>query len=217
MPAEANPFLGLRGLRLGLARPDLLRSQLRAAARVAADRPVRVMFPMVTTAGEVARARGILDGVLAELGDERPGDLRVGVMVEVPAAALQARALARVADFFSIGTNDLAQYTLAAERGNEAVATLSDAMHPAVLRLIEATAAGAATRDLPVAVCGELASDAAAVPVLLGLGVRELSVAPPAVPRIKAAVRDVDLERAAALAREALACSSAEEVRALVG
>jgi multiphosphoryl transfer protein len=217
MPAEANPFLGLRGLRLALERPELLRVQLRAAARAAAEHPIRVMFPMVTTVGEVERARAIVDDVLADLGADAPRELRVGVMIEVPAAALVARALAEVVDFFSIGTNDLAQYALAAERGNDAVAALSDALHPAVLRLIEATAAGAEARGLPVGVCGELASDLAAVPILLGLGVRELSVAPPAVPRIKEAIRAVDLDRARALAREALACASAADVRALAG
>jgi phosphocarrier protein FPr len=215
--AEANPFLGLRGLRLGLERPDVLRTQLRAAARTARDRPIRVMFPMVTTVDELRRARAIVDEARAGLGDAAPPELRIGAMVEVPAAALAAAALAEVVDFFSIGTNDLAQYTLAAERGNPAVAGLSDALHPAVLRLIEATVAGASVRGLAVAVCGELASDAAAVPILLGLGVRELSVAPPAVPRIKAAVRDVDLERAREVARSALACDSAAAVRALAG
>jgi phosphocarrier protein FPr len=215
MHAEANPFLGVRGLRLGLERPELLRTQLRAAARAAVDRPIRVMFPMVTTIDDVRRARAMVDEVLDELGDAAPTRFAIGAMVEVPAAALEADVLAKELDFFSIGTNDLAQYTLAAERGNDGVAELSDALHPAVLRLIRSTVDGAQPRALPVAVCGELASDATAVPILLGLGVRELSVAPPAVPRIKAAVREVSLADARTLAERALACADAGEVRAL--
>jgi multiphosphoryl transfer protein len=215
-PPEANPFLGVRGLRLGLERPEMLRVQLRAAARVAAAHPLRVMFPMVSTADEVRRARAILDEVLLELGDRAPGRLEVGVMIEVPAAALAAGSLAALTDFFSIGTNDLAQYTLAAERGNDRVAALADALHPAVLRLIEMTAQGAAARGLPVAVCGEVASDLVALPILAGLGVSELSVAPPAVARVKATIRTIELDRARALARRALELDSATEVRALV-
>jgi phosphocarrier protein FPr len=215
MPAEANPFLGVRGLRLGLERPEILRTQLRAAARVAVDRPVRVMFPMVTTVDEVRRARGIVDDVLDELGEGAPTRFEIGAMIEVPAAALEARTLARTLDFFSIGTNDLTQYTLAAERGNDGVAGLTDGLHPAVLRLIRSTVDGAKSRALPVAVCGELASDVDAVAILLGLGVRELSVAPPAVPRVKAAVREVSLADAQKLAERALACADAAEVRAL--
>ncbi|MGZ4130961.1 MAG: putative PEP-binding protein, partial [Actinomycetota bacterium] len=217
MKPEANPFLGVRGLRLGLERPEILRTQLRAAARLAADRPIRVMFPMVSTVDEVRAARALVDDVLRELGARAPERLDVGAMVEVPAAALGARALAEVVDFFSIGTNDLTQYTLAAERGNDGVAALADALHPAVLRLIEMTAAAARDRGIDVCVCGELASDVAAVPILLGLGVGELSVAPPAVPRVKGAVRATDLGPARELAERALACATAAEVRGLLG
>jgi phosphoenolpyruvate-protein phosphotransferase/dihydroxyacetone kinase phosphotransfer subunit len=216
LASEANPFLGVRGLRLGLARPELLRSQVRAAARAAVGRRIRVMFPMVATPDEVRRGRAIVEEVLRELGPDGPGRLEVGAMVEVPAAALGAVALGAVVDFFSIGTNDLTQYTLAAERGNDAVASLADGLHPAVLRLIEMTAAAGAERSIPVGVCGELASDVAAVPLLLGLGVNELSVAPPAVPRVKAAVRRADLRQAREVARRALAATSATEVRSLL-
>jgi phosphocarrier protein FPr len=217
MAPEANPFLGVRGLRLGLQRPEILRTQLRAAARVAADRPIRVMFPMVSTVDEVRAARAVVDDVLHELGAAGPERLDVGAMIEVPAAAIAAPALAEVVDFFSIGTNDLTQYTLAAERGNDGVAALADALHPAVLRLIEMTTAAARDRGIDVGVCGELASDVDAVPILLGLGVGELSVAPPAVPRVKAAVRGVDLAPARELARRALTCATAAEVRGLLG
>ena len=214
MPAEANPFLGVRGLRLSLARPEILRTQLRAAFRVAVDHDVRVMFPMVTTLDEFRAARAIASEVEAELG--HTGSVPLGIMVEVPAAALSAPSFAREAAFFSIGTNDLAQYVLAAERGNDGVAPLADALHPAVLRTIAATTSAASAQGLPVAVCGELASDLTAVPVLLGLGVTELSVAPPAVPRVKQAVRGTTMSDAAGLAARALEATSAAEVRALV-
>jgi multiphosphoryl transfer protein len=216
MPSEVNPFLGVRGLRLGLARPEILRTQLRAAARAAARRPIRVMFPMVTTVDEVRLARDIVASVLEELGADGPGRLDVGAMVEVPAAALGAPALVELLDFVSIGTNDLTQYTLAAERGNDAVVGLTDGLNPAVLRLIEMTAAAGAARSIPVGVCGELASDVAAVPVLVGLGVNELSVAPPAIPRVKAAIRGIDRDQARSLARHALECATAADVRALL-
>ena len=143
-------------------------------------------------------------------------DLEVGVMVEVPSAALTAVHLAREVAFFSVGTNDLTQYTLAAERGNAAVASLSDPLHPAVLRLIGLTCEAANAHGRWVGVCGEVASDAAAVPLLLGLGVRELAANAPSIPTVKAAVRDVDLEAAAELARRALDLEDAAQVRALV-
>ena len=220
MPAEANPFLGLRGLRLGLARPDVLRTQLRAILRVAADHPVKVMFPMVTSVAEVRAAKGLVEEARREVedaGGRVPSHLEVGIMVEVPAAALAAERFAPVVDFFSIGTNDLTQYTLAAERGNERVAGFADALHPAVLRLIRMTVRGAQSHGRMVGVCGEVAGDPAAVPILLGLGVGELSAAPPAVPRVKRAVRETDLAAAGALADRALALDSAEAVRGATG
>jgi multiphosphoryl transfer protein len=216
MPQEANPFLGLRGLRLGLARPDVLRTQLRAVVRVAADHPVKVMFPMVSSPGELRAAKAILDEARGEVeasGGRVPEHLDVGIMVEVPSAALSAAAFALRVDFFSIGTNDLTQYTLAAERGNEYVAELSDGLHPAVLRLIHMTVEAAEPLGRVVGVCGELAADPVAVPILIGLGVRELSVAPPAVPRVKRAVRQVDLAEARRLCERVLSLDSAEAVR----
>lgn len=195
MPPEENPFLGLRGLRLSLARPELLGDQLTAIVRTAHQTPVSVMFPMVTASDEVAVARGLLADAIDRVGHGRPDGLRVGIMIEVPAAALTAETFAPDVDFFSVGTNDLTQYALAAERGNAGVAGLVDPMHPAVLRLIEATCDGAGDR-VTVAVCGELAGDPKAVPTLLRLGVRELSVAAPAVPLVKEAVRATDLDAA---------------------
>ncbi|RDI53088.1 phosphoenolpyruvate--protein phosphotransferase [Nocardia mexicana] len=207
-PVEANPFLGVRGIRFALARPDLLRDQLCAMARVAADHPVRVMLPMVTAVDEISASRAILEEVA-------PADLSIelGIMVEVPATAAKAAAFADHVDFFSIGTNDLTQYALAAERGNGALAALADPLDPGVLRLIEMTCRGAG--ETPVHVCGELAADPVAVPILLGLGVTELSIAPPAVPEIKATVRALDLTTCKSLAARALRCTSAAEVRRL--
>jgi phosphoenolpyruvate-protein phosphotransferase/dihydroxyacetone kinase phosphotransfer subunit len=213
--AEANPFLGVRGIRLGLAQPELLETQLRAALRVAADHPLKVMFPMVTTLAEYREAVSVLAGAREQLG-ERAGRMEVGIMVEVPAAALAAESFAPEVDFFSIGTNDLVQYTMAAERGNEAVAALADGLHPSVLRLIRVVAEAAEAHGKWVGVCGELGADPAAVPLLVGLGVSELSVNPPAIPATKEAVRRVDTETARLLARKALRTASAEDVRALV-
>ncbi|HVH52494.1 MAG TPA: phosphoenolpyruvate--protein phosphotransferase [Actinomycetota bacterium] len=220
VPAEANPFLGLRGLRLGLARPEVLRTQLRAVLRVAADHPVKVMFPMVTSLAEVRAAKALVEEARREVesaGGRVPPHLEVGIMVEVPSAALAAEVLAPEVDFFSIGTNDLTQYTLAAERGNERVAGFADALHPAVLRLIEMTVQGAGSYGRMVGVCGEIAGDPVAVPILVGLGVRELSAAPPAVPRVKRAVRETEIGSARTLAEQALALDSAEAVRAAAG
>jgi phosphocarrier protein FPr len=218
-PAEANPFLGVRGLRLGLARPDLLDPQLRAVVRVAADHPVRVMFPMVSTLDELRRGRAALDGAresVAAGGGRAPVRIEIGVMIEVPSAALLADRLAEEADFLSIGTNDLTQYTLAAERGNERVAGLADGLHPAVLALVERTARAASTRGRWTGVCGELAGDPVATPLLIGLGVLELSMSAPAVPHVKRAVREVDGDAARALASAALELASGDEVRDLL-
>jgi phosphoenolpyruvate-protein phosphotransferase/dihydroxyacetone kinase phosphotransfer subunit len=210
--SEANPFLGIRGIRLGLAQPELLETQLRAALRVAFSHPLRVMFPMVATLAEYRAATA----VLARAREDLEAEVGVGVMIEVPAAALAAEAFAAEVDFFSIGTNDLVQYTMAAERGNDAVAGLADPLHPAVLRLIRSVTEAAEAHGKWVGVCGELAADRLAVPILVGLGVSELSVNPPAIPATKEAVRQLDARAAADLAGEALRLASAEDVRALV-
>jgi phosphocarrier protein FPr len=183
---------------------------------VAAVHPLKVMFPMVTTLAEYREAVSVLARARKQLA-EPAGQMEVGIMVEVPAAALAAEAFAPEVDFFSIGTNDLVQYTMAAERGNQAVAGLADGLHPSVLRLIRAVAEAADAHGKWVGVCGELGSDPAAVPLLVGLGVSELSVNAPAIPATKEAVRQLDTESAGLLAREALRLSSAEDVRALVG
>ena len=195
---EDNPFLGRRGIRLSLAEPDLFRTQLRAIARVAADHPVSVMFPMVATLEEFRAARALLDEVRGD------AELEVGVMVEVPALALNAAAFASEVDFFSVGTNDLAQYTMAAERGNAALAPLLDDALGPVLALIAAVVEAADAHGRWVGVCGELAGDPAAAVLLAGLGVRELSMAASRIPAVKAALREHDAEGAAAAARRAL-------------
>jgi phosphocarrier protein FPr len=213
MPAEANPFLGIRGIRLGLARTDVLETQFRAILRAATDFPIRVMLPMVATVGEIEAARAVLARARAATGIDTP--IELGIMVEVPAAALRSAQLAQHAAFFSIGTNDLTQYTMAAERGDERLAPLLTGPQPAVLRLIAATVAGAATRGRTVGVCGELAGDPACAVLLVGLGVTELSMAPALVPDAKAALREVDLETARAIARQALDADDATAARAL--
>ncbi len=219
--AEPNPALGQRGIRLGLARTDVLLPQLRAVLRVAADHPVKLMFPMVATSREVRAALGLVADARRELAAEgvavpAEGAMEVGIMIEVPAAALTAARLAPDVDFFSVGTNDLTQYTLAADREVSAVADLSDALHPAVLILIGRAAAAAAAAGRWTGVCGELAADPLAVPLLLGLGVRELSVSAAAVASVKEIVRATDLAAAAELARQAVDLPSADAVRELV-
>jgi multiphosphoryl transfer protein len=211
MPAEQNPFLGRRGIRLSLEYPELLATQLRAVLRVAAEHQVKVMFPMVSTVGELEAARAMVADARAATGVDAP--LEVGIMVEVPSAALQARQLAAAADFFSIGTNDLTQYTMAAERGNEHVGELLTGPHPAVLRLIQETVSGAQAHGRWVGVCGELAGDPAVAVLLVGLGVRELSMAPPLVPEVKEALRSVTLHDAADAAARALEARDAAEAR----
>jgi phosphocarrier protein FPr len=213
MPVEENPFLGHRGIRLSLDRRELLLEQLQAICQVARKVPTSVMFPMVTTIAEIRNARNILVEAASPAG--LPEGLRVGMMVEVPAAALKIATFLPYLDFISIGTNDLTQYTLAAERGNAAVAALSDPLDPGVLRLIRHVCHTAAGR-VPVAVCGEAAADHTAIPVLLGLGVRELSVSPKSAPSVKARARALDLAHCTSLADAAIDLDDATSVRRLV-
>jgi multiphosphoryl transfer protein len=215
---EANPFLGVRGIRLGLQEPALLRTQLRAALRAAMSHPIRIMFPMVSTLEELTAARALVEEATSELRAQgwEAAPPAIGVMIEVPSAALQAQLFAAEVDFFSIGTNDLAQYVMAAERGNERVARLADGLHPAVLRLIGEVGAAAEEHGIPAGVCGELAGDRLATALLIGLGITELSMAPPAVASIKAIVRELDSAAARAVARQALERDDAASVRALL-
>ncbi|WP_267625745.1 phosphoenolpyruvate--protein phosphotransferase [Gordonia sputi] len=212
-PAEANPFLGLRGLRLALAEKTLFDDQLRAIVTVAHQTPLSIMFPMVTTVDELLTAREHLDAAITSVGRGEPAGLEVGIMIEVPAAALKTAAFAPHVNFFSIGTNDLTQYTLAAERGNTSVAALADPLDPAVVTLINRVCRGAGP-DRLVAVCGELAADATATDLLVALGVRELSVAPRAVPPVKQAVRGIDVTTNPRLVERCLEADTAASVRA---
>jgi phosphoenolpyruvate-protein phosphotransferase/dihydroxyacetone kinase phosphotransfer subunit len=213
MPAEANPFLGVRGIRLTLERPEILATQLRAILRVAVEHPVKAMLPMVATLSEVRAARALLDEARTATGIDAP--LELGIMVEIPAAALTAAHLAEQVDFFSLGTNDLTQYTMAAERGDERLAGLLAGPQPAVLRLVKATVEAAAARGRWVGVCGELAGDPAAAILLAGLGVTELSMAPALVAEAKAALRAVDIADARAAADAALDAEDADGARQL--
>ena len=210
LPREENPFLGVRGIRTSFERPDLLRSQLRAILKAAPLGDVHVMFPMIATLDELRAARRILDEEQKKAG----ASVRVGVMIEVPSAALTAEPLAREVDFFSVGTNDLTQYTLAMDRGHPKLAPLADALHPAVLRLLGLTVEAAHRHGKWVGVCGGLAAEPVAVPVLLGIGVDELSVPVPAIAAVKALVRRLSQRECQALARELLGLGTAGEVRA---
>jgi phosphocarrier protein FPr len=211
MAPEQNPFLGRRGIRLSLEHPELLATQLRAVLRVAARHPLKVMFPMVATLDELEAARAAVADARRATRVDVP--LEVGIMVEVPSAAVEAGQLAASADFFSIGTNDLTQYTMAAERGNEHVGQLLSGPQPAVLRLVRATVDGAEAHGRWVGVCGELAGDPAAAVLLVGLGVTELSMAAPLVAEVKQALRSVALADAAEAARRALDARDAAEAR----
>ncbi|MBS2023238.1 MAG: phosphoenolpyruvate--protein phosphotransferase [Deltaproteobacteria bacterium] len=215
LPREQNPFLGLRGIRVSFAWPDLFREQLRAilrAAKGSAGASVQVMFPMVASVEELRAARSFL----AEEQARVPATVEVGVMIEVPSAVLMAAELAREVDFLSIGTNDLTQYVLAMDRGHPKLARLADGLHPAVLRMIDLTVQGAKKHKKRVAVCGGLASAPLAVPLLVGLGVDELSVSVPAVATVKAALARWTLDDCRALAAEALRQETTAEVRALL-
>jgi len=210
----------VRGLRLSLRQPGLFLTQLRAILRAGVDCPLQVMFPMVTSLGEVLQARTLLEQVHHSLemeGLAHRWPIETGIMIEVPAAALISLRLAPYIDFFSVGTNDLTQYTLAAERGNRDLADLADALHPAILRLIKLVTEAAHQHGKWAGVCGEVAGDPQAAPLLVGLGVDELSMNPSDIPEVKRAIREVDFEKAQEVAKEALACESAAQVRALFG
>ena len=214
LPPEENPALGLRGIRTALRHPELLRTQLRAALRVTPSGVVRILLPMITDATEVRTVREIVNELQTQLGLRAP--VEIGAMIETPAAALTAKHIVATADFLSIGSNDLTQYALAMDRGHPELARRIDALHPAVLELIAlATSAGERAGKL-VAVCGGMAADPAAVPILIGLGVRELSVVPAAIPSLKRQVRDLDVRECAVLAARALEAESSADVRALV-
>ena len=218
--ADANPALGLRGIRLLLREPELLETQFAAILRAATAGPVRVMLPMVTTVGEVRAAREIYERVARRLrrrGERIPEKLPLlGIMIETPGAALSADALALESDFFAIGTNDLTAYTLAVDRGETDVAELYDPLHPAVLRLVQFATEAALRMRMPVSVCGEMAANPRLMPLLLGLGLRSFSMAASAVPRVKQAIRAVEIDACARFARHLMEQSDPDKIEELI-
>ena len=213
LPHEENPALGLRGVRTSLWRPDLLRIQLRAILRVQPVGQCRILLPMITDAGEIRAVRAMIEELRLEVGRTDP--VEVGAMIETPASAVMADRIAREADFLSVGTNDLTQYTLAMDRGHPELAARLDALHPAVLRLISTVVTAAKLNGRMVAICGGLASDPVAVPILIGLGVHELSMVPAVIPQLKALISTLNIDECTALANQALDRETAEDVRAL--
>ncbi len=217
---EANPFLGFRAIRVCLDKPDLFKTQLRALLRASPGHDLRIMFPMIATLQELRKAKSLLEQARHEVltaGHKIAETIEIGIMVEVPSVAVLADLFAREVDFFSVGTNDLTQYTMAAERTNERVAYLGDPCHPAVLRQIRSVVEAGHRAGIWVGVCGELAGDPSAVPILLGLDLDELSMAPGSIPRAKSILRRSSWEDAKRLAAQALDLDSAEAVRRLAG
>jgi phosphotransferase system enzyme I (PtsI) len=215
---ERNPALGLRAIRFCLQNPDVLRTQARAVMRAAARGRIDLVLPMVSDVTDVRRARAVLDEERARLGAEgkEAGPVRVGAMIEVPSAVLVAEKLAREVDFFSLGTNDLVQYTLAVDRGNDEVAGWFRSLHPAVLLSIGRALDAARAAGIPSVVCGEMAASPAYAAVLLGLGARELSMAPASIPRVRRAIEGLEQGGAAEVAAECLECGDADEVEEIV-
>jgi phosphoenolpyruvate-protein kinase (PTS system EI component) len=215
---DDSSALGVRGIRLGLRRPELLQTQLRALLEASPDVPLRILLPMVGTLEEVAAVREALDrAAVASRASNAPiaSDVRLGVMIEVPSAALMADEFATVVDFFSIGTNDLVQYTLAADRTNPALTELASTLQPAVLRLIASVIRAADAAGCPVSVCGEAASDPLAGPLLVGLGVKRLSVAPQSIASVRSRLATLGLAACEAAAGAALGASTVADVTAI--
>jgi phosphotransferase system enzyme I (PtsI) len=218
--AETNPALGMRGIRLLLAKPELLETQLAAILRASSAGPTRVMLPMITNVEEVRQTRAIYASVVRRL--RRRGEkLReplppLGIMIETPGAALSADALALESDFFAIGTNDLTMYTVAVDRGGTDVAHLYDPLHPAVLRLVQFSTEAALRMRMPVSVCGEMAANPKYTPLLLGLGLRSFSMNASAVPRVKQAIRGLSIDSCVRLARRVMDQSDGGNIRELV-
>jgi len=216
---EKNPLLGWRAIRFCLSDTEIFKTQLRAILRASVFGDVRIMFPMISTVEELVKARGIMEEAQWEcrgLGCEVKPDIKAGIMVEVPSAALCSDVLSRSADFFSIGTNDLTQYTMAVDRGNEKVAYLHDPFNPAVLRLIKMTIDNAAKANIEVGLCGEMAADPASAILLVGLGLRELSVSAVSIPAVKSVLLSTTMEEAQSVAQAVMKMTSSTQVRAYI-
>lgn len=212
---EANPVMGLRSIRFCLRRKDIFRTQLRGVLRASAGGGIRLMFPMISSLQELRQAREVLDEVRGDLRREGiPFDeaMQVGIMIEIPSAAATADLLARESDFFSIGTNDLIQYCLAIDRGNESVSYLYDPYHPALLRMLNFVVESARKAEISVSMCGEMAGDPLSVAILIGMGLRELSMHPGSIPRVKAAIRSLDLEECKKIFSRAMQMTTGPEI-----
>ena len=212
---ERNPFLGLRSMRYCLRNLPIFKTQIRAILRAAAKGPISLLFPLITTLIELRQAKMIVRDVVDDLDEEGVDffpDVPIGMMIEVPSAALMCDTFAKEVDFFSIGTNDLVQYTLAVDRGNEKVASLFSAAHPAVLRLIKDVVRAGQRQDISVTLCGEIAGDPDYTLLLLGLGLRSLSVTPPAIPEIKKIIRSITMEQAMQCTRKVMTFDSDKEI-----
>ncbi|MCB0091668.1 MAG: hypothetical protein KDE54_27450, partial [Caldilineaceae bacterium] len=224
-PIEMNPSLGLRGIRLLLKRPELLRNHIAALLQMAATwrRPLRFMLPMISTIEELLEVQTHINELIPIVATEQSIDaeelaqlLPTGVLVETPAAALMIEQMATLVDFLSIGVNDLAQYILAVDRTNASVAAMADPLHPAMIKIMSHIGRAGRQAGIPVSICGEIASDATAIPLLLGLGMNELSVTPAAVALVKQAVRQCNLLSCRQLAEQALKCQNSRQVRELL-
>jgi phosphotransferase system enzyme I (PtsI) len=215
---EKNPALGLRAIRFVLSNEDIMREQVRAILRAAAQGFLKIVLPMVADVSDVRRARTIIDDETEKLraAGISFGEVSVGAMIEVPSAVLMAEKIARIVDFFELGTNDLVQYTLAVDRGNDEVADWFRTLHPAVLQNIDQSLKAASAAGIPVIVCGEMASTPAYVVLLLGLGARELSMTPPSIPRVRRTIAGVEMEEAKRIAADCLKCDTADDVESLV-
>ena len=219
LPEELNPVLGYRAIRICLEQPDMFKTQLRALVRASEFGPIQIMFPMIATVAELRAAKKIYEEAKAEVQKDHPGlgdNVKIGMMIEVPLAAVNADALAKEVDFFSIGTNDLIQYFFAADRGNDAVSYLYQPLNPALLSVIKHVIDAAHRHDAKAAMCGEMAGDQLALPLLMGMGLDEYSMSATSILRTRSMMSKLDTSDCAQLVDEALNLDTAEEVEFLV-